>query len=74
MKFSIKTSDNRKRKAYIDNNDISKCVTGLRIDIEPLMLADITLHTTADIDDIIEDDANIYIMLGDKKYRIVEEV
>lgn len=74
MKFSIKTSDNRKRKAYIDNNDISKCVTGLRIDIEPLMPADITLHTTADIDDIIEDDANIYIMLGDKKYRIVEEV
>lgn len=74
MKFSIKTSDNRKRKVYIDNNDISKGVTGLRIDIEPLMLADITLHTTADIDDIIEDDANIYIMLGDKKYRIIEEV
>lgn len=48
MKFSIKTSDDRKRKVYIDNNDISKCVTGLRIDIEP--------------------------MLGDKKYRIVEEV
>ena len=55
MKFSIKTSDNRKRKVY-------------------LMLTDITLHTTAVIDDIIEDDANIYIMLGDKKYRIVEEV
>ena len=73
MKFSAKGTG-KKHRVYINDNDVSIGVTSANIDIEAMEIANITLNISTVYHEIIEENANLFIVMGDKKYRIIEEL
>lgn len=71
MKFSI-SGTGTKHRALINENDVSSGVSGVIIEVEAGRLAQVTLTMSA-TEEVIEEDADIFITMGNKKYRILEE-
>ena len=73
MQFEVKSSGVR-HVAIIDGNDISSKVKSVNIDIQPLELTEVTLNIAVTEEQITIENANIFVKINDKIYRIMEVV
>ncbi|KAF5047423.1 hypothetical protein DSECCO2_460540 [anaerobic digester metagenome] len=70
MKVEL-TGEKNKHKLLLDGHDINNGVNRVEVDVCAGSVTEVIITVTA-ISELINDDAVVYIKLGDKKFRVLE--